>query len=245
MRGWNAATFGDTMPDYDLQDWAVATDEAEATEFLAAYAKDGCALELGVGTGRVAIPLARQGVRTTGIEGSQAMAGQLERKLSGDEVRVVVGDFADVAVEGPFDLVYCVFNTFLLLLTQEEQVRCFRRVAEVLAPGGVFVLQLSAPQAYLLTDRQSMHTLSVGMDRMVMLAATHDPVLQRVDRQQVVMTEAGNRLYPLAYRYVWPSELDLMGELAGLPLSCRWGGWQSERFTGSGFHVSVYQKPTG
>ncbi|WP_320775606.1 class I SAM-dependent methyltransferase [Streptomyces sp. CRN 30] len=250
MKGWNAATFGDTMPDYDHQDWAVATDEAEATDFLAGFAKGGRALELGVGTGRVAIPLARRGVRTTGIEASAAMVGQLERKLGGgDEVRAVLGDFADVAAvarsQAPFDLVYCVHNTFLLLLTQEEQVRCFRGVAEVLAPGGVFVLQVSAPRAYLLSERQSVHTLDVGLDRTVLLAATHDPVSQRVDRQQVVMTEAGNRLYPLAYRYVFHAELDLMGALAGLPLSRRWGGWRGEPFTGAGFHVSVYHKPVG
>lgn len=245
MRGWDAATFGDTMSDYDRLDWAVGTDEREASEFLAGFAKGGRALELGIGTGRVAIPLAGHGVSVVGIEGSAAMAGQLARKLAGQDtaVRTVVGDFADVALSGPFDLVYCVFNTFFLLLTQAEQVRCFCNVAAALADGGALVVQASVPQPYLLSDRQSTRTLRTTLDETVLVAATHDCATQRVDRQQIVMTAAGNRLYPLAYRYVWPSEMDLMGTIAGLELAQRWGGWLREPFTGTGGHVSVYRKP--
>jgi hypothetical protein len=168
----------------------------------------------------------------------------LTRKLSGDDVEVVVGNFADVPAPGPFDLVYCVFNTFFLLLDQAEQVRCFRNVADVLNPGGAFVLQASVPAAHMLTDRQSTRTLQVDLDSAVLVASRHDPAAQRVDRQQIVITRDGNQqLYPLAYRYVWPSEMDLMGRLAGLALTQRWGGWTRERFTGTGGHVSVYQKP--
>jgi SAM-dependent methyltransferase len=243
MQGWDLTTFGESMTDYDLKEWAIASDEAEATDFLAALAKGGRALELGVGTGRIAIPLAHCGVRTVGIEASESMAAQLARKLQNDEVAIIVADFADVPVDTQFEMVYCVYNTFFLLLTQEAQVRCFRNSARILAPGGTFVLQASVPEARLLADRQSISTLSVGMAQTVVVTSVHDPVSQRVDRQQVVMTDMGNRLYPLAYRYAWPSELDLMASMAGLALTDRWGGWRHERFTGTGSHVSVYQKP--
>ncbi|RSM81606.1 class I SAM-dependent methyltransferase [Kibdelosporangium aridum] len=247
MLGWDAATFGDTMPDYDGTDWAIAYDEREATDFLLGFGKDGRALELGVGTGRVAIPLAESGVPTVGIEGSAAMAAQLTSKLEQENskvsVDVVVGDFADVAVPGPFQLVYCVYNTFFLLLSQNEQVKCFRNVADVLAPGGAFVLQTFVPEPYVMSDRQHTRTLHVSMDKTVLMSAVHYPARQRVDCQQVVMTKAGNELHPLAYRYVWPSEMDLMATVAGLSFHQRWGGWMRERFTGEGGCVSVYRKP--
>lgn len=245
VRGWDAATFGDTMTDYDTLDWAIATDQNEAVDFLSGFVRGGRALELGVGTGRIAIPLAEKDVATVGIEGSRAMAAQLTAKLrDGDtDVEVVVGDFADVSAPGPFDLVYCVFNTFYLLLSQGEQVRCFQNTAAALAPGGVFVVQATAPQTYLLTDRQSARTLHVSVDRTVIMTSVHDSATQRVDSQQVVLTAAGNQLYPMAYRYVWPTEMDLMAHIAGLKLLQRNGGWLGERFTGTGKHVSVYQKP--
>jgi SAM-dependent methyltransferase len=242
MQGWEISAFGDAMRDYDLIDWAVGTDENEASEFLAKVAGGGRALELGVGSGRVAIPLAAQGVPVVGIEGSASMAEQLTRKRA-PGVEVVVGDFADVAVPGPFQLVFCAYNSFFLLLTQQAQVRCFRNLAAALAPGGAFVIQGFVPEPYLTGDRQHTRTLDVAPNRTVLITSVHDPVTQRVDCNQVVMTEAGNKFYPLPYRYSWPSELDLMATIAGLELESRDGGWQGEPYTGEGSYVAVYRKP--
>jgi SAM-dependent methyltransferase len=242
MQEWEISAVGDALRDYDLLDWAIGRDENEASEFLAKQAGGGRALELGIGSGRVAIPLAARGVPTVGIEGSASMAEQVIRKQA-PGVEVVVGDFADVAVPGPFQIVYCAYNSFFLLLSQQEQVRCFGNLAAALTPGGAFVVQAFVPEPWLVSDRQHTRTLHVDLNRTVLFSAVHDAVTQRVDCNQVVITEQGTKLYPLPYRYSWPSEMDLMAQLAGLELESRDGGWQGEPFTGEGSYVAVYRKP--
>jgi len=187
--------------------------------------------------------LAARGVQVHGIDASAAMVERLRAKPGGDAVAVTFGDFAGVPVEGRYRLVYVVFNTFFALLTQDDQLRCFAAVADRLASGGAFLLSGFVPDPTLYSGGQSVRTTEVGLDRVRLDLARHDPVAQRVDFQHVLLTEGGIGLYPGALRYAWPSELDLMARLAGLRLRERWGGWRREPFgADSGLHVSVYEQ---
>ena len=242
MEGYRPETYGDRIADvYDAM-MADLPDPTDSVDRLAELAGPGPALELGIGTGRVALPLAARGVQVHGIDASAAMVERLRAKPGGDAITVTFGDFADVPVEGSYPLVYVVFNTFFALLSQDDQLRCFAAVADRLAPGGAFLLSGFVPDPTLYSGGQSVRTTEVGLDRARLDLARHDPVAQRVDFQHVVLTEAGIRLYPGALRYAWPSELDLMARLAGLRLRERWGGWRREPFgADSGLHVSVYE----
>jgi SAM-dependent methyltransferase len=242
MEGYRPETYGDRIADlYDRM--AVAPpDPADCVDRLAELAGPGPALELGIGTGRVALPLAARGVQVHGIDASAAMAERLRAKPGGDAIRVGLGDFAGVPVEGAFPLVYVVFNTFFSLLTQDDQVRCFAQVAAHLAPGGAFVVEAFVPDPTLHPGGQSVRTRHLGLDLVQLDLALHDPATQRVDFQHVLLAGDGARLLPGAIRYAWPSELDLMARLAGLRLRERWGGWRREPFTSaSGQHVSLYE----
>jgi hypothetical protein len=154
---------------------------------------------------------------------------------------------ADLPVEGSFTLVYAVFNTFFSLLTQDAQVRCFQAVADRLAPGGAFALELLVPDPTLHPGGQSIRTRHLGLDLVRFDLALHDPVAQRVDFQNVLLAADGARLMPGSVRYAWPSELDLMARLAGMALRERWGGWRREPYTGStsGLYVAVYEHAGG
>ena len=217
-------------------------DEADAVACLARLARGGPALELAIGTGRIALPLAASGLVVDGIDLSPAMIDRLRAKPGGDPLSVVLGDFADVAVPGRYPLVYLVFNTLFNLLTQDAQVRCFENVAHHLTDDGLFVVEAMVP-AYLLRLRNDQYVeaeaVEVGLVRLDI--ARHDPVTQTLDENHVTLTAHGIRLTPIVTRYSWPSELDLMARIAGLRLVHRWGGWNEEPFTGtSERHVSVY-----
>jgi SAM-dependent methyltransferase len=242
MEGYRPETYGDRIAGvYDAM-MVDLPDPGDCVDRLAELAGPGPALELGIGTGRVALPLAARGVQVHGIDASPAMVERLRAKPGGDAVPVSFGDFADVPVEGSYRLVYVVFNTFFALLTQDDQLRCFAGVGRRLAPGGAFVLQGFVPDPTLHPGGQSVRTTHLGVDQARLDLARHDPVAQRVDFQHVVLTDGGVRLYPGAIRYAWPSELDLMARLAGLRLRERWGGWRREPFgAGSALHVSVYE----
>jgi SAM-dependent methyltransferase len=210
---------------------------------LAELARAGRALELGIGTGRIALPLAARGVEVHGIDASPAMVARMRIKPGGAEIPVAMGDFADVGVEGAFSLVYVVFNTFFGLLSQEEQVRCFENVARHLAADGVFVIEAFVPDMTRFARGQCLNAARVETDAVLLDASRHDPLTQRVVSQQILITESGTRLFPVQIRYAWPAELDLMARLAGLRLRHRWAGWQREPFTAaSGKHVSVYER---
>jgi SAM-dependent methyltransferase len=242
MEGYRKETYGDRIADvYDAL-MTVLPDPGDCVDRLAELAGPGPALELGIGTGRVALPLAGRGVEVHGIDASEAMVERLRAKPGGDAITVTFGDFADVPVEGSYPLVYVVFNTFFSLLTQEDQMRCFAAVAGHLALGGAFVVTGFVPDQTLHPGGQSVRTFQLGLDLVRLDAALHDPVAQRVDFQHVVLSGGGIRLYPGAVRYAWPSELDLMARLAGLRLRERWGGWRREPFDrASRGHVSVYE----
>jgi SAM-dependent methyltransferase len=245
MERYEPGTYGDRIADiYDGWHPFLAETTGPTVDLLASLAGGGPVLELAVGTGRVAIPLADRGLEVHGIDASQAMVQRLRAKPGGDKVKVVMGDMADVGVEGEFSLVFVVFNTFFALLTQDDQLRCFANVAARLAPSGRFVLECFVPDLKRFERGQSISVTGVELDRLRLDASRHHQTEQRVDAQQVVITHEGVRMLPVALRYAWPSELDLMARLAGLRLGHRWGGWGREPFgDDSGIHVSVYEKP--
>jgi SAM-dependent methyltransferase len=242
MEGYRPETYGDRIADVYDRVMADLPDPADCVDRLAELAGPGPALELGIGTGRVALPLAARGVQVHGIDASAAMVERLRAKPGGQAVPVTLGDFAGVPVEGAYPLVYVVFNTFFSLLTQDDQVRCFAEVAARLAPGGAFVMEVFVPDPGLHPGGQSVRTRHLTLDAARLDLARHDPVTQQVEFQHLLVAGDGIRLQPGMIRYAWPSELDLMARLAGLRLRERWGGWRREPFTAtSTSHVSVYE----
>jgi len=217
-------------------------DEREAVGFLEQLARGGPALELAVGTGRIALPLAGSGIRVDGIDLSPAMVAKLRAKPGGDQISVTMGDFADVSVQGTYPLVFVVYNTLFNLLTQEDQTRCFENVAAHLTDDGSFVVEAFVPSfLYRLRSDQYVDAEAIDVAEVWLDVGRHDPVAQRLDESHVLLSRAGLRLYPVVCRYSWPSELDLMARIAGLRLKERWGGWSREPFTAtSDMHVSVY-----
>jgi len=239
-------TYGDRIADiYDgwVRDAGIDATTGASVEFLASLAGEGPVLELGIGTGRIALPLAARGIDIRGIDASAEMVARLREKPDGAAIPVTMGDFAGVPVEGAYSLIFVAFNTFFALLTQDDQVGCLREVASRLAPGGAFVLSAFVPDLSRFDRGQRVDATLVETDRVLLEAARHDPVAQTVTASHVVVTEAGTRIYPVKLRYAWPSELDLMARLAGLRLRDRFGGWEREPFTAeSGGHVSVYER---
>jgi len=236
------AFYGDRWADvYDEQHgWM---DPAAAVEFLAGLAGDGRALELAIGTGRVALPLAGRGVAVEGVDASEAMVARLRAKPGGDSLPVVIGDMAEVPVNGPFRLVYLIFNTLFGLLTQARQGDCFRNVARVLGPAGVFVIECFVPDLSRFDRDQRVRARAVTEDSATIEVSRHDPVLQRVTTQMVTLDGQGMHLRPVALRYSWPGELDLMAEAAGLRRRERHGDWDRRPFDSlSTKHISVYQR---
>jgi SAM-dependent methyltransferase len=217
-------------------------DEAATVSFLEQLARGGRALELAIGTGRLALPLAARGVSIDGIDISPAMVAKLRAKPGGDQISVTMGDFADVPVEGTYGLIFVVFNTLFNLLTQDDQVRCFENVAAHLTDDGSFVVEAFVPDfLYRLRNHQHVDAEAIGVEEVRLDVGRHDPVTQRLDESHVYLSRQGLRLYPVVTRYAWPSELDLMARIAGLRLKERWSGWNREPFDStSGRHVSVY-----
>ena len=223
--------------------WFGYFDEA-AVGVLEELAGGGRALELGIGTGAVALPLAARGVDVVGVDASAEMVAALRAKPGGETLPVSMGDFADVNVEGEFSLVYVVYNTLFALRTQEEQVRCFQGVAARLAPGGSFVVEAFVPDLAQLSAGSGVRPLPIRDDRVGIRVYEHDPVGQKMRSRQVVFHDGGVRVFPVEVRYAWPPELDLMARLAGLRLRARWGDWRRGAFDAkSEKHVSVYERP--
>jgi len=241
MQGFGPGAFGElNAEDYD-RNYPVDAATLQAVEVLAELADGGPVLELAIGTGRMALPLVERGLTVAGIEASPEMVAKLRAKPGGEAVRVIVGDMAEVAIEGEFRLVFLMFNTLFNLTRQADQVRCFANAARRLSGGGVFVLEAFVPDVAHFVDRQRVRTVRVGYGDAVLEASDHDPATQRIDYQYIRATSQGLSLKPLPMRYVWPSEMDLMAQLAGLTLRERWGGWDRSPFTGSSTkHISIY-----
>lgn len=204
---------------------------------------NGRALELGIGTGRVALPLARRGVEVHGIDMSRAMVERMRAKPGGDAIGVTIGDFATAKAEGRFSLAYLVFNTINNLTSQDAQVDCFRNVAEHLEPGGRFVVEVGVPDLRRLPPGQNAVPFRVEDGRLGF--DLYDVATQSMSSHHVRIDDEGHGSYlAVPFRYVWPSELDLMARLAGMRLRDRWDGWTREPFTSeSRQHVSVWEKP--
>ena len=228
---------------YDADpDVSQRADTAATVAFLRGLAGEGPALELAIGTGRVALPLAATGVHVDGVDFSPGMVARLRDKPGGDQLAVTMGNFADVPVEGSYRLIYVVFNTLFNLLTQDEQVRCFENVAAHLTEDGVFVVEAFVP-AYLtrLRDDQYVDAEAIGVDEVTLDVGRHDPIRQLLIESHVTLSSAGVRVSPIVTRYAWPAELDLMARIAGLRLRERWSGWEREPFTGASRNcISVY-----
>ena len=217
-------------------------DEEAAVSLLAQLANGGPALELGIGTGRIAVPLAARGLRVDGIDLSAAMLEQLQQRPGGEHLQVTRGDFVDVPVEGSYRLIFVVFNTFYNLLSQEDQVRCFENVAIHLEGGGLFLIEALSPAfLYRLRNNQYVDAEAIAVDEVHLDLLRHYPERQVIEESHVSLSPAGLRLNPVVQRYAWPSELDLMARIAGLQLKERWGGWRGEPYSGSSQrHISVY-----
>jgi SAM-dependent methyltransferase len=243
IHAYDVSTYGQRIAGvYD--DWpGLPRSTDRAVEFLAAQAGDGPILELGIGTGRLALPLVERGFTVHGIDASPAMVARLRAKPGAERLRVAVGDFADIAIDGRFSLIFVAFNTFFALLSQDDQLRCFAGVAERLTDQGVFLIEAFVPDLGRFTQGQRVGVFEVRTDAVYLETSLHDPITQRIRSQQVVISEDGIRLYPVEVRYAWPSELDLMARLAGLRLRRRFGGWSREPFVASSpAHISVYER---
>jgi SAM-dependent methyltransferase len=211
-------------------------------DFLAELAGDGRALELGIGTGRIALPLAQRGVEVHGIDLSSAMVAKLRKKPGGREIPVTIGDFASTRLDGRFSVAYLVFNTIMNLTTQAEQVACFRNVAAHLEPRGCFVIEVGVPELQRLPPGETMRVFDAserhwGIDEF-------DVANQGLVSHHFSLVDRAVERVSMPFRYVWPAELDLMAELAGMHLQERWSGWRREPFTSeSRRHVSVWERP--
>ena len=244
MEGYDAATYGERIADvYD--EWyaeAAFLETEAAVAKLAELAGEGPVLELAIGTGRVALPLAQRGLEVHGIDASESMVAKLREKPGGDGIPVTIGDFADVAVDGSYALVYVVFNTLFALESQDEQVRCFQNVTARLAPGGAFVVEAFVPEPEKYEGRVG--ASRIESDRVQIDVAQVDRAEQRSRSQHIVLTPQGAKFYPVNIRWAYPSELDLMARIAGLRLRERWSSWDGQPFTKtSGKHISVYELP--
>ena len=239
MNFYSDETYGESVAGvYD--EWHSEYD-SHAIDALAELAQGGRALELGIGTGRIALPLSAKGIEVHGIDAANSMISRLQAKRGSDRITVTQGNFADVPVTGKFELVYIVFNTFFALSSQDEQVRCFRNVAAHLSPGGCFVIEAFVPDVTRFSGGQVNWATKVTTDEVQLDVGQHDAATQRVVSQKVVIKNGAVQMYPLEIRYAWPSELDLMAQLAGLRLRERWSSWQREPFSSdSGQHISVF-----
>ena len=246
MDNFDASTYGDRMADvYDDIHAQLSTSAVvdPMVDVLAELAGDGPALELGIGTGRVALPLAARGVEVHGIDASEGMVARLREKPGGVGIPVSIGDFARFDTEDRYALVFVVFNTLFVLPSQEAQVDCFGSVANHLTEGGVFAVEAFVPDLTRFDRGQRINAGLIENDRVSIDLSRHDPASQTVESSHLYITQDGVRMYPVNIRYAWPSELDLMARLAGMRLRERWADWRRNPFTSASTgHVSVYER---
>lgn len=245
MEGYDSARYGRSFADvYD--DWYRDVSDVDATvekvAALAARRGGGRVLELGVGTGRLALPLAARGLQVTGVDASAEMLDRLRTKDGAEQLTLVEADMAELPVDGPFAAAFVAFNTFFNLTTRDAQARCLQRVRDVLAPGGWFVLEAFVPHDD--GDASGVSARTVEVDRVVLTAARRDAAAQTISGQHIEITEQGVRLRPWMVRYAAPAELDAMAAAAGLRLVERHADWRGTPFQdASDHHVSVYRRP--
>jgi SAM-dependent methyltransferase len=241
MHEYGPETYGDRIADVYDRFYSELFDNEGAVSFLAERARGGPALELGIGTGRIAVPLKAKGIDVHGIDSSSKMIEHLRAKPGGPDIPVTLGDFAEFSVTEKYPLIYVVFNTFFALTNQEDQLRCIENVAKHLTEDGLFVVEAFVPDLSRFVRHQNTEVMHVETDEVMMSVGRHDPVNQMVRSMHILFTPQGTNLYPIALRYVYQSELDLMARLAGLVLRERYENWRmSPQTSDSKGHVSVY-----
>jgi SAM-dependent methyltransferase len=244
MNDYTASTYGDQIADVYDEFFPAPSDLPAAISMLSGFAGSGRALELGIGTGRFALPLRSAGVDVHGIDASLAMLSKLRVKPGGDAVPVTLADFAIFELEYRYRLIYVVFNTFFGLLTQDAQVSCFNSVAHHLEGDGVFVMEAFVPDVTRFERGQRVAVSAIGTGRVHLEMSQYFAVAQTVQSYHVIMGNDGLRLYPVNVRYAFVSELDLMARIAGMTLRERWANWNRSTFEeGSTRHISVWTKP--
>jgi SAM-dependent methyltransferase len=243
MKEYGPTTFGDlNAEEYDALHDPGTTDAC--VDLIADLAGSGQVLELAIGTGRVALPLAGRGISVSGFDASSQMLEKLHAKPGGDAIQTWVADMARFDLGRTFDFAFLVFNTLYNLPAQQAQTDCFQCVANHLRPGGRFLVEAFMPNRELFENNQAVRTRKVSFDSVWLEAAQHDPVAQTIHYQRIRISENGTTLNPLPMRYVWPAELDLMAALAGLRPVAHWGGWQKQPLNAaSDMYVIVYEKP--
>ena len=230
-----------TSADYD--DMYAELDPTPAVDLLAELAGAGPVLELGIGTGRLALPLAARGLEVHGIEGSPEMAAALRRKPGGQDLPVTVGDFAEVSTGATYTLAVLAINTVFALPSQDAQVRCFRNVARHLEPGGRFVVEAWVPDLGAFRNGTAVRPVTVHDGRVELEVAQLQPASQTMWTTKIHLTNQGVRLVPANHRYAWPAEMDLMARLAGMRLAERWSSWDRAAFTDHSLaHISVWER---
>ena len=213
-------------------------------DLIADLAGEDDLLELAIGTGRIALPLAARGLSVSGFDASAEMLKILHDKPGGADVRTWVADMARFEVNQSFDFAYLVFNTLYNLTRQADQVACFRQVAKHLKPGGRFLVEAFMPNRETFENHQAVRTKHVSFDKVWLEAVQHDPIAQTLNYQRIRISKDATELKPLPMRYVWPAELDLMAALAGLKPVAYWGGWHKQPLTAdSDMYVIMYERP--
>lgn len=246
MEGLDASSYGENFADVYDQWYANISDVEATVAAVAELAAGGPVLELGIGTGRLALPLAARGVEVSGVEASPAMVERLREKPGGAALPVVVGDFAEIDLGGPgtFAVVLAAYNTVFNLPSAAAQRRCFANVSRVLRPGGCLVIEAFVPSPEPDEPEARVTPSAIEADHVVLHVTRRLPGSQTVEGSMVSITEQGIRLRPWHIRYATPSQLDLMAEAAGLRLERRHAGWRKERFDAdSSHHVSIYREP--
>jgi SAM-dependent methyltransferase len=244
VKGYGDASYGDSFDEtFEATHSRLLPDPTPMVDMLARYAGgSGPALELGVGTGRVARPLAERGVEVDGIEISPVLAEQLRQSTKGLPVEVFLGSFGDVPPPRSYRLIYCVWNTFFYLTTKEEQIKALGPIAGALDPGGVCVMEAYVPDPRRFSRGQEMKVIELAADSVTLQFALHDPDTQIIESQRVALGRDGIRFHPTVNRYVSPDQLEEMAAEVGLRLRNRWAGWNEEPFTeDSTRHVSVFE----
>ncbi|GIG41858.1 methyltransferase [Cellulomonas phragmiteti] len=239
--GWDAGTYGARWSGiYDSLPWP---EPDQTVDFLSGLAGDGRVLELAIGTGRVAIPLAARGIDVEGIDTSQKMIEMLRSKDGGEQIVVHEADISDFTLEDRYGLAFLVLNTIYALQSQDEQISCFESVAGVVEPGGHFVVEAFMPDPTRFRRNSWMQVHDIGLDHVIVEADRHDPSTQQILEQHIHIRDGKIELFPAFLRYVWPSEMDLMARLTGFTLAARYGSWTKEPFTArSTQYVSVYRR---
>lgn len=247
MNNYTAATYGDKIAEVYDEVYPMRADVGATVAALAGLAGEGSALELGIGTGRVALPLAARGVEVHGIDASEAIVAKMQAKPGGDAVPVAIGDFSEFSIAGgkKFNLIYVVFNTLFQATSQDAQVQCFRSAAAHLLDDGVFVVEAFVPDPTRFERARKRLEADADIDAELLrlMLPKHDAVRQHVRSYEIYKGDAGISIYPVQVRYSWPSELDLMARLAGMRLRERWEDWHGAPFTASSEnHISIYEK---